>query len=191
MIVVPNRQVGRLTRTHSRARARRSLNNLSSLRVFAPRQTERRIRGIFGGGMVMTRWHVVAGVLVVAGLVGLVGCGAGGSGAGNGAVAPLGVSAAPAQQVFVLDFVRHTVRTVLQKAGGVAQAQFVERNPGQAAAALALALTFYSADTGSPGQQALLATVTNNTPGTVGGAPDPVGGGIDHGHRPVLCQRRL
>jgi hypothetical protein len=95
-------------------------------------------------------------VLVAVSLLILAGCG----GSTGGTPMPPG-STASTQQVFVLDFVHRTVTTAVQ-------AQFVERNPGQAAADLALTITFPPVDPGTPGREQITATVKNNTTGPVG-----------------------
>lgn len=94
---------------------------------------------------------VLLGVLSV---LALAGCGGGG-----GSVPP--PDKAAGQQVFVIDFVRNTVTTAVEP-------QFMDRNPGAAAAALKLNLTVHAADPGSPGRRSLTARVQNNTPGLVG-----------------------
>jgi sugar lactone lactonase YvrE len=110
--------------------------------------------------MTMYRFAASVSVLVTVSLLILAGCG-GGNGGGGSAAPP---SASQAQQVYILDFVHHKVTAAVQ-----AKAQFVDNNPGRGtASALAMAMNFYSADTGNPGQQVLTCTVTNNTPEPVG-----------------------
>jgi sugar lactone lactonase YvrE len=124
--------------------------------------------------MTMYRSAVLVSALVLVSLLILAGCGGGGGGAAS---APAPPGAASAQGVYVLDFVHHTVSTAVQ-------AQYVERNPipgtpSGNTPALALALSFYSADTGNPGQQVISAKVTNNTPGPVGTTDQYAYTGID------------
>ena len=104
----------------------------------------------------MLRSVTLVTVFVTVSLLILAGCGGGGP---SGAATP--PSTASTQQVFVFDFVHRTVTTAVQ-------AQYVERNPGQAAADLALTMTFPPVRPGSPGQEQMTATVKNNTTGPVG-----------------------
>jgi hypothetical protein len=102
--------------------------------------------------MAMLRFVAPAAVLAVVSLVGLVGCGSGGTPA---------VGNTSGQQVFLLDFVHHTV------AVGV-RPEMVERSPGLGTAPLLLHLTLGSLAPGSPGQVPITATVKNNGGETVG-----------------------
>jgi hypothetical protein len=111
--------------------------------------------------MTMYRSALLVSAVVLVSLLLLAGCGGGGSG---GAVTPPG--AASTQAVYILDFVHHTVSTVVQ-------AQYVERNPIPGTPSgntpdLALTLAFPALQTGNPGREQITATVTNNTTGSVG-----------------------
>ena len=122
----------------------------------------------------MSRFLALVMLLATLSVVVLAGCGGGG---GTGVSPVSSPSAASTQQVYVLDFVHHTVSAAVQ-------AQYVERNPIPTTSPvnspdLALTLTFPPLQTGNPGREQVTATVTNNTTGAVGVNDQGATTGID------------